>query len=313
MKGLELAEKFYNEYGKKMISENFSEIEKHLAFGLAGSGSECFGYDDEISQDHDFEPGFCIFLPDENIIDSKTEFQLERAYAKLPDEFMGFKRSRLSPVGGNRHGVIRISDFFRQKTGDTQGNIPDLGWFYISEQFLLEATNGKIFCDNQGTITEIRKKLFYLPEDVRLKKLAGNLLIMSQSGQYNYPRLIKRGETASAQLSITEFVKASLKVIFLLNKKYMPYYKWVFRALKEAEKLSELYSDLEYLISSSNTPQDTTIKQETIEKIIACIKDELILQGLTKLTSTDLEQQAYSVNNTIKDSEIRNLNILYAV
>ena len=42
---------------------------------------------------------------------------LERAYAKLPKEFMGFKRSSLDPVGGNRHGVIRMSEFFVEKTG----------------------------------------------------------------------------------------------------------------------------------------------------------------------------------------------------
>ncbi|MBQ7956962.1 MAG: DUF4037 domain-containing protein [Clostridia bacterium] len=313
MKGLELAEKFYQEYGCKMISENFSDVEKYLAFGLAGSGSECFGYDDEISRDHDFEPGFCIFLPDESVIDTRTEFQLERAYSKLPKEFMGFERSKLSPVGGNRHGVIRISDFFEQKTGDKKGEIPAEGWFYISEQFLLEATNGKIFCDNYGEVTAIREKLSYLPEDVRLKKLAGNLLVMAQSGQYNFPRLIKRGEKAAAQLAVTEFVNASLKVIFLLNKKYIPYYKWAFRALEDLEKLSFLYDELEWLISNSNEPENVIKKQEKIERIASCVRDELVLQGLTKSMSDDLEKQAYSANNAIKDSQIRNLNILYAV
>ena len=222
MKGLELSEKFYYEYGEKMIKENFAGIEKYLAFGLVGSGSECFGYDDEISQDHDFEPGFCIFIPDESIIDSRTEFQLERAYAKLPKEFMGYKRSPLNPVGGNRHGVIRIEKFFEAKTGDANADIPTVGWFCISEQFPLEATNGKIFCDNFGLMTRLREKIAYMPEDVRLKKLAGNILIMAQSGQYNYARCIKRGETAAAQLAVTEFVNTTLKVIFLLNKKYMP-------------------------------------------------------------------------------------------
>ena len=65
MKGLELAEKFYYEYGEKMLNDNFSHIKNHIAVGLVGSGSECFGFDDEISRDHDFEPGFCIFIPDE--------------------------------------------------------------------------------------------------------------------------------------------------------------------------------------------------------------------------------------------------------
>lgn len=309
MKGLELSEKIYYEYGEKMIKENFADVEKYLAVGLAGSGSECFGFDDELSQDHDFEPGFCIFIPDE--IDSKTEFQLERAYAKLPKEFMGYTRSPLNPVGGNRHGVIRISRFFEEKTGSKTADIPTVGWFCIAEQFPAEATNGKIFCDNLGMMTHLREKVAYMPDDVRLKKLAGNILLMAQSGQYNYPRCIKRGETAAAQLAVGEFVNTALKVIFLLNKKYIPYYKWTFRALKDLQKLSGLYGDLEYLISSDNSQAEK--KQEIIEKISACVIDELKAQELTKISSPNLEPHAYSVNDKIKDGEIRNLNILYAV
>lgn len=313
MKGLELAEKFYNEYGKKVIDENFSHIKEYLAIGLIGSGSECFGFDDEISHDHDFEPGFCIFLPDESLVSSKDEFELEKAYSKLPKEFEGFKRNELNPVGGNRHGVIRISDFFESKTDSKNGDIHSKGWFFISEQFLLESTNGKIFCDNFGLVTEIREKLRYLPEDVRLKKLAGNLLLMAQSGQYNYKRCVLREETAAAQLAVIEFVNATLKVIFLLNRKYIPYYKWSFRALKELPKFSEFYYKLEYLISSSNTEKESKLKEEIIEKISSAIINELKSQNLTNLSSKNLESYAYSVNEKIESAEIRNLNIMYAV
>ncbi len=311
MKGLELSEKFYYEHGEKVFKENFPDIFDKLAFGIAGSGSECFGYDDEISQDHDFEPGFCVFIPDD--IDSRTEFQLERAYAKLPKEFMGYKRSPLSPVGGNRHGVIKISSFFEEKTGSKTADISSEGWFFIEEQFLAEATNGRIFCDNSRAMVQLREKITYLPEDIRLKKLAGNVLLMAQSGQYNYSRCIKRGETAAAQLAVGEFVKSTLKVIFLLNKKYIPYYKWSFRALKELEILSGLYDDLEYLISSGNGEKEAEKKQKMIENISACVIEELKKNELTRLNSPDLERHAYSVNDKIKDGEIRNLNILYAV
>lgn len=313
MKGLELSERFYYEYGEKMIKESFADIEKYLAVGLAGSGSECFGYDDEISRDHDFEPGFCIFIPDEDVIDSRTEFALERAYAKLPKEFMGYQRSPLSPVGGNRHGVIRISSFFEAKTGDKNADIPTDVWFHIAEQFPLEATNGKLFCDNYGRMTELREKIAYMPEDVRLKKLAGNLVLMAQSGQYNYSRCIRRGETAAAQLAVGEFVNSALKVIFLLNKKYIPYYKWSFRALWELTVLSNLYDELEHLISSGNTQSEAVKKQEIIESVSACVSDELRVQALTKLATNELERQAYAVNDKIQDVNIRNLNVLYAV
>ena len=245
MKGIELSEKFYLEFGAPMLHQNFSEIENLIAVGLAGSGSECFGYDDEISRDHDFEPGFCLFLPDEDIIDSQTAFALERAYSKLPKEFMGFKRNSLNPVGGNRHGVIRIAEFFKEKTGNADGNLSLKDWFFIPEQSLLEATNGKVFRDDSGKFTAIREKLAYMPEDVRLKKLAGNLLVMGQAGQYNYKRCVLRGETAAAQLALTEFVKSALNAVFLINRKYIPYYKWSFRALKDLNTLSHLHEPLE--------------------------------------------------------------------
>ena len=313
MKGLELSEKFYNEYGKKMIDDNFSHIKDFLAIGLVGSGSECFGFDDEFSQDHDFEPGFCIFLPDENFVSEKDAFQLERAYSRLPKEFEGYKRNLINPVGGNRHGVIRISDFFESKIGDKNGDVLNKDWFFISEQFLLEATNGKIFLDNFGLMTKIRKKLEYLPEDVRLKKLAGNILVMAQAGQYNYQRCVKREDTAAAQLAVVKFVNSALKVIFLFNKKFIPYYKWSFRALKELSELSELYYELEYLISSSNTEKEAKLKLEIIEKISKLIISELKKQNLTEVSANELELHAYSVNDKIENTEIRNLNIMYAV
>ena len=66
MKGLEIARAFWEEYGKPMMEERFPELLPLVAVGLVGPGSECYGYDDEVSKDHDFEHGFCIWLPDED-------------------------------------------------------------------------------------------------------------------------------------------------------------------------------------------------------------------------------------------------------
>ena len=136
---------------------------------------------------------------------------------------------------------------------------------------------------------------------------------MAQSGQYNYKRCIDRQETGAAQLAMAEFVNAALKVIFLLNKKYMPYYKWSFRALKDLELLSELSDQLEYLISSTNTKKESELKIEIIENIASLVIKELEKQSLTRASSNNLVNHAYSVNDRIKDSEIRNLNVMYAV
>ena len=313
MKGLELSERFYREYGEPMLKAEFPELLDKIAVGLVGSGSECLGYDDEISEDHDFEAGFCILLPGEKTVDRRTAFLLERAYSKLPREFMGYKRSLISPVGGNRHGVIRIDEFFKSKTGVADGSLGTFDWFYVPEQSLLEATGGRIFYDGPGVVTTIREGLSYFPEDVRLKKLAGELLIMGQSGQYNYERCVSRGEMGGAQLALAEFVKAALHSAFLLRKRYMPYYKWSFRALSELSGFSELSEPLTYLISSANGTEEVQRKLSIIEGVACLIRAELLSQDLSSLTVSELEAHAYEVNGRIRDSELRNLHVLYGV
>lgn len=313
MKGLTLSLMFYREYGAPMLHEQFPDLEGRIAVGLAGSGSECFGYDDELSQDHDFEPAFCLFLPDEDVIDRRCAFALERAYAKLPKEFMGYVRSPLNPVGGNRHGVLRMSDFFQDKTGRADGNLSLSEWFAVSEQSLSEAVNGAVFRDDEGVFTAIRQRLAYLPEDVRLKKLAGHLLLMGQSGQYNYARCLSRGESAAAQLALMEFVKSTLHAVFLLNRRYLPYYKWCFRALRELPLLCDLHRPLEELISSGNDAPLAAQKQRMIESICTEIANELCAQGLSDAQGGTMEAHAYAVNDRISHGDVRNLHVLYAV
>ena len=121
MKGLDIARAYFDEYGMPMLREKFPDLLPQLAAGVFGSGSECFGYDDELSRDHDFDPGFIILLPDEDVIDRKREFALERAYAALPREFMGIERPKMAPVGGARRGVLRRAEWLRDKTGSETG------------------------------------------------------------------------------------------------------------------------------------------------------------------------------------------------
>jgi hypothetical protein len=313
MKGLELSRRYYEAFGKEMLENDFGEILPYLAIGLSGSGSECYGFDDEKSQDHDFEPSFCIFLPENDVVDEKTAFRLERAYAKLPKSFMGFDRCPVSPVGGSRHGVIRMDDFFLSKVGSKDGYLSLEQWFSVPEYGLLEATNGEVFSDPFGKFTSIRKQLEYFPEDVRLKKMAGHLLLMGQAGQYNYNRCIARGETAAAQLAVFEFVQSTLHCIYLLNRAYMPYYKWSFRGLRSLSRLNHLSEDLEYLISSDNAEQSAKEKTEIIERLCSAVSKELREQGLSERKDSEMEMQAYAVNDNIRDSVIRTMHILQGV
>ncbi len=313
MNGLELSKAFYEQFGAPMLHEQFPDEERCIAVGLLGSGSECLGFDDEISQDHDFEPGFCLLLPGEDVIDRRTAFQLERAYAKLPKAFMGFRRSALAPVGGARHGVLRTSEFFTEKVGAPDGVLTVDQWLKLPQQALLEATGGQLFRDDLGAVTAIRAALSAMPEDARRKRLSGQLLLMAQAGQYNYLRCLRHGEPAAAQLAVNEFVKSCIETVFLLNRAYAPYYKWSFRAMRRLKTLSLTAETLEYLLTTGNDGELAETKYDMIESTAGDIIDELQNQGLTKAICGDLEKHAYSVNDGIEDGDIRNLNILYTI
>ena len=152
-----------------------------------------------------------------------------------------------------------------------------------------------------------------MPEDIRLKKLAGNLLLMAQSGQYNYSRCLSHGETGAAQLAVIEFVNAAMKTVYLLNKKYMPYYKWSFRAMRSLELFSTFSDSFEYLLTSENDSETAEVKVGVIEDIASMIIGYLIENDMTKAICGDLEKHAYSINDSIADPNIRNMNIFAAV
>ena len=313
MNGLELSRAFFEQYGAPMLRAQFADALPFLAAGLLGSGSECFGWDDEVSRDHDFEPGFCIFLPGEDVVDRRTAFQLERAYAKLPKEFEGFRRPMLLPVGGARRGVLRLAEFLEEKTGTPDGDLTTAQWLTVPEQALAECVNGEVYFDKLGLLTAVREKLAYFPEDVRRKRLAGQLLLMAQSGQYNYARILRHGEPAAAQMAVCEFVKAAMAAVFLLNRRYQPYYKWGFRAMRALPALSKLAEPLALLLTTDNAPAQAGVKLDAIEAVAAAVIDELAAQDLTRAVCGDLEKHAYSVNDRVADADLRNAHILAAV
>lgn len=306
MKGLEISERFWEEYGKPLFEERFPDDMEKIAVGLTGSGSECWGFDDEISRDHDFEAGFCVFLPDENEVSRRTEFLMERAYASLPEEYMGLKRSRLSPVGGNRHGIFRTADYFLQKTGVSgiPGNIEI--WLSLPDSALAEVCNGRVFTDGFDEFSRIRNYWRNPPEDIVLKKLTGFLISMSQTGEYNYPRCLQRGDKNAALMTAQEFIKAAMGAFFWMNGKPVPYYKWCFRALGELPGSEPVYSSLEKILCG----EDTALQIELLCSLMPVLLKE---KGIITGEPTGLQNTAFSLNSRIKDGNVRNMSLLAAI
>lgn len=321
MKGLELAYQYYETYGKSMIRERFGEYEERIAAGLAGHGSECFGFDDEYSKDHDFGPAFCMWLTREDY--QKIGPQLQAEYEKLPKSVFGFEERISSRQGDKRVGVLEIGSFYRGFLGREKAPETLLDWLFIPERYLAAVTNGAVFRDDLGEFTRIRNSLLpCYPEDVRVKKIAARAAGMAQSGQYNYARCMRRGETVAAQLALEEFMRNTISMVYLLNKRYSPFYKWMFRGMQEFSVLSDLSGPLLLLAEAGvqkeaweQDPGNGVLnladkKVEAVEGICRKVAEELRNQGLTDRTDDFLENHTGEIMNRIKDPQIRSLHVM---
>lgn len=305
MRGIDEARAFYLEYGQRMIREKFPEYESRIAVGLAGHGSECFGYDDELSRDHDFEKGFCLWLTDED--DLKIGVELSRAYRALPIE----RAKERSAMAGTKLGVHRISDFYRRYTGSPGAPESWQQWLSLPGYALAEAVNGEVWRDDMGLFSSIREEIRCgMPEDVRKKKMAAKAVEMAQAGQYNYSRCLAHGEQGAAMLALSEFVKSACEMIFLLNRSHMPYYKWCFRAMGELGRLSDLRDALEFLLTAENDAPGQKIKAQVIEDICASVITELKEQKLTGGSWSYLEPHGFEIQERIELPAIKALHIL---
>lgn len=284
MKGLQIAKLYYETYGKPMLEEKYPEYIKRMAIGLVGEGSECLGYDDEYSTDHDYGPGFCIWLNKEDY--EAIGSRLLEDYEKLPKEFMGFQARNVSSHGEGRVGVLEIGEFYRKITGYENAPRKLSQWWEIPQESLRTATNGEIFADYLGEFTKRREAFLQYPDKVRLKKLALSLGKMAQAGQYNYGRMRKRKDFAAAYLALSEFVKNAIEAAYLLNRTYMPFYKWQMRGMEDFSCLIQLKEMINEIAEYANADENM---EESVEAICSLFVQELKKQNLTDSNDLFLE------------------------
>ncbi len=250
--GIDLCRRYYEEYGRPMIAGKFQAYESRIAVGLVGKGSDCFGFDDVLSQDHDFGPRFVMWVT-KKVYDEIGE-ELQEAYDKLPSQFLGIDRIETFH-GKDRSGVMIIEEFYKSLLGfdlagmlahnneDTASGKENLDtikcWLSVQEYALAAAVNGEVFRDDEGIFTQYRNLLSaYYPKAVWYRKVAQTCALFSQSGQYNLPRMRRRGQLVSAELAKAECAKQAMKLYYLLNRKYAPHDKWLYRGMPENAQMT---------------------------------------------------------------------------
>ena len=300
MKGLALAEALYRDKVRDLLAEEFPEYEGRIAVGLAGPGSECFGYDDDISRDHDFAPRLCLWLTDADA--RAVGARLLARYEAWTAEY-----APVTDMARDRSGPIATSDYYRRFTG-CPGVPPDnIAWLRVPEHLLAAATNGAVFRDDLGEFSEVRAALLAgYPPDGRRKRLAARLFTMGQAGQYNLPRCLKRGDAVAARFAETEFLRAAFEAICLLNGRYAPYYKWLYRAASELPLCAGAVADAKALLQTPDAQ-----KTAQVERVCVAVAEELRRQWLSQSDDDFLVNQALAVQRGIEDATLRGLDVSF--
>lgn len=294
--GLERAE-IVAKYTSEFIKVKYPDLYSRICLALVGVGSECLGFDDEISEDHDFSSRCQLFLDDSDYKTYKSDLE---SSLKIFCKNLESLTSNLKDVNIE---IMPISNFYKYYTLFENGPKTESEYRKVPMDLLCVATNGKVFLDNLGKFSEIRNRLLnFYPEDIRLKKIAFQLNKMAQSGQYNYSRMIKRGDTVAANIAQGEFVKHYLEFVHLLNKKYIPFYKWSYRSACSLEILGNFTKDNLKKLSEASIYE----KESIIEEICLTVVNTLNELGLSHSKIDFLTYQAEEVRKNILNPSLRN-------
>ncbi|WP_298703229.1 DUF4037 domain-containing protein [uncultured Veillonella sp.] len=284
--GMGLAHSLLKEEVYPILKQSFPELLARMAAGLVGKGSECLGYDDEFSKDHDFESKVLLFM-------SAADY--EAHHRELEEALKGITK-------GHAY-VVPTQDFYQKYTSTSQGPKTLAEWRAIPEDFLATATSGEIFFDNLGEFTQIRQYLLdYYPRDLWLKYLAFECIKLAQAGQYNFPRCLKRNEIVAANLALSEAMNHAMAIVYILNKTYMPFYKWRHRKLQSLPILgAEIGQIIESMVKTGTIDADNTNR---IERICEYIIDRLREIGLSQSKDSFLLAHGYEIFKQISEPSL---------
>lgn len=275
---------FYEGYLKEAIHKDFGAYEDKIGVGITGYGSECFGFDDEYSYDHDCNVRLFLFVDKEtlfaigNQLQSEYENQLERFYKDYNIKIN-------ASLNINRvDGVVETKSYYTNILELDHLPVTDEEWYSVKEEKLAMASNGVIFTNNNCHVTAIRKYLSdYYNDTVWLTRIANEMYLYSQSAQYNYSRMKLREEYVASKMSIAMGMEHCMKLVYLLNRTYAPYYKWLRKGLEKLPVLSEIGDILDSIAINED------VAASNFELIAKLIVKEMNKMGIIEGKDTYLD------------------------
>lgn len=221
--GAALARAYHDDLVGPVLAARWPDL-PHAA-GRLGHGSDVLGYDDEVSQDHDWGLRLDLLVPADLV--TQVDAHLDQV---LPETFDG-RPVRFAATGAShlRHRV-QVQDvraFVVGSTGiDATAPLSVADWLSLTGQAVLQVTAGPVFVDTDGGLTAARERLSWCPYDVWAYVVATDWARLAQELPF-VGRTAERGDDLGSRVIAARLVEVAMHLAHTLERRWTPYSKWV--------------------------------------------------------------------------------------
>ncbi|MBR5248130.1 MAG: DUF4125 family protein, partial [Lachnospiraceae bacterium] len=93
------------------------------------------------------------------------------------------------------------------------------------------------------------------PEQIQYLKLAESAAAFSQTGQYNYDRMLNRRDHVTAQMMLGDCLKEAAKLCYYMENQYPPHDKWLVKGLEHLKGCEEVKALLQEVVENHSVAQ----------------------------------------------------------
>jgi hypothetical protein len=248
------------------------------------------GYDDEVSRDHDWGPRLELFL---NPADrqAQTPRLLEVFAEDLPRTFHGYPTSFVLAADGvgvlaeaerdtpirHRVELCEVAEWCDFMLGfDPRRGVSWLDWLATSSHRLAEITGGVVFHDGLWELVRLREALGYYPREVWLFVLASQWRRIGQE-EALVGRSSQVGDDLGSTVLAARLVRDLMRLCLIMERRYIPYAKWLGTAFAHLEIAGPLTPHLEAALHT----KDPTLRQRELAVAYETVAERHNALGIT--------------------------------